>query len=354
MTSGSNSKRILLIGPMPPPVNGQSNCFKLVVDSIPDAVVVDRNVDQMSLFPKTMKYGCAFAKTIITLLSARPSLVYISLSRSVPGLFCDSITILLASLFNTEVYGHLHGNDFLDTRMKQIVFRRIYKMLSSMIVLSPAMVSRMNARVEAPVKVLINPVDEKFLRSICKPDDDIIRVIFFSNFMRSKGIEHFFKLATEFETDSTFEFHIIGDIRADYLSSIQEMRKDFYRWIEKSCNVHYHGSLSNQSLVQKLGDMDVMIFPSFHFSEAFPLTILECAASAQFIVVNDHNDLPIFKEILPQVHVCNTTEYERLSKWLKSQNKRDLQAKGLENALATKPFSSVEHVKNLKEILAIN
>ena len=343
----------LLIGTMPPPIHGQSICFELVVNSLQNSIVIDRNVDQMSLVPKTIKYLKAFSKTLLVIVSKRPPVVYISLSRSIPGLVCDCTTILLASAFKLKVFGHLHGNDFLESRFEQIVFGPTYRLLSSLIVLSSAMAQRMDKRVNASFSTLTNPINAQFLGEPKKPTDDVFRVVFFSNFMKSKGIHNFIKLARALEHDSRFEFHVIGDIRGDYISTLEEMKTDFENWLNTCNNLTYHGALSGSTLVEKLSLMDVLVFPSFYIPEAFPLSILECAAVGQYIVLNDHNDLSVFKKLLPQIHICNTSDTGYLSNWLQKQKKSNLRLLGEENALRAKSYSATEHVRNLKEILEL-
>jgi glycosyltransferase involved in cell wall biosynthesis len=349
----SSSKTALLIGTMPPPVHGQSICFQLVVNSLKNSIVIDRNVDQMSFVPKTIKYLKAFATTLFVLVSKKPSIVYISLSRSIPGLFCDCTTILLASVLRLKIYGHLHGNDFLISKFEQVVFGPTYRLLSSLIVLSSAMAQRMNKRVNASFSTLINPINAQFLGKLEKPTDDIIRVVFFSNFMQSKGIHDFIKLARALENESSFEFHVIGDIRGDYLSTFEEMKADFENWLNTSKNLTYHGALNGNTLVEKLSLMDVLVFPSFYIPEAFPLSILECAAVGQYIVLNDHNDLSVFKQLLPHIHVCNTSDTGYLRNWLQEQKKSNIRLLGEENALKARAYSATEHVRNLKEILEL-
>lgn len=346
-----SANRYLLIGPMPPPVNGQSNCFLLVAESFDNATIADRNVDQYTFVPKFRKYGTAFRVSVYSILFKRPKLIYISLSRSIPGLVFDSIIISAAFVLKIKVFGHLHGNNFLDRKWKQVIFGNIYGQLTAFIVLSPAMTQRMENRIHAPVKILINPVNQIFFKEFEKPNDGILRIVFFSHFMKSKGIVDFFRLASSLQELLDFEFHIIGDIRSDYIASKEEMELEFTKLLRQSKNVVYHGLLSGDKLVRSLSSMDIMIFPSYHFSEAFPLTILECAAQGMFIVANDHNDLHVFSELLPFVRICNTSDTPSLSSWLKKVDKVQIRKQGNANAKKVMDYSSSNHVLKLKNIL---
>lgn len=343
--------RPLLIGPMPPPVNGQANCFKLVVDSFEGSFVIDRNVDQHAVWSKSIKFFRAFLVSVATLSFRVPKLVYISLSRSWPGHFFDVIVILLARFFGARVVVHLHGNDFLVSGLKRWLFGWAYRYANVFIVLSQAMSESVRVRCKANVQVVINPIMPIFCAPLNKPNDEVVRVVYLSNVMTSKGIFDFIHLAEEVGAkNSCFQFHIIGKVMGDHLANAKLTEQRFKQELDRSGIVKNHGPVYGESLANTLMEMDILVFPSFYPVEAFPLSILESAALGLDIILNDHNDLRELSKVLPNVHVCRTREVAELSEYLSSHDKRWYRKRGLDNSLTALRYKADRHVKQLSKI----
>gem|GEM_PF-1886649 len=342
----------LLIGPVPPPVNGQSNCFQVIMDAYPTAWVVDRNVDQYGFFRKTLKFLLFVVVAVWTVVINRPNVIYISLSRSWPGYLTDSMIILLGKVLRVNTVVHLHGNDFLNTKLKARLFGWVYSLTAAFVVLSSAMQKRVAKSVNACIKIVINPIHDQFLeRTAQKPDDKQVRIIYMSNILRSKGIFDFLHLAERMGNSNIHEFHVVGAIFGDHLSDALTTEHDFKSRLSELTNVTYHGPLYGSQQVQFISEMDVLVFPSFYPVEALPLSILETAALGLYPIINDHNDLCVFKELLPNVHVCNTSDIESVSAYISSLEKSEIRALGNQNAVKAREYGVASHVESMSKII---
>lgn len=351
----SSTSQVLLIGPAPPPVNGQSLCFGIVIDAIEQGRVVNRNVDQFNSAKKLLVFAKAFVSSIRYLLIGKVDVIYISVSRSWPGTIFDSIIILIGKMLGKRVILHLHGNDFLTYSVKRSLFGWVYSKVDCFIALSEPMKLYLENVVTCPVKVILNPVQDFFFQNQpIKPKDSKIRIVYLSNIMQSKGIFDFLSLAivcSNSEFNNKFEFHVIGKLQGDPHLSAENTRANFNKQISKLTNTTYHGPVYGKPLSRVLGEMDILLFPSYYPVEALPLSVLEAASQALYVIVNKHNDLPVFATLLPSVHVANTSDSSGLLEHLESLSKKEFNELGKLNMSKSRSFSVANHVKQVKEIL---
>lgn len=338
---------------MPPPINGQSLCFKVLVDHIQPSVVIDRNVDQFNSRKKAEKFVQAYFASLYQLLFGRVTSVYISVSRSWPGSLFDGTVILISKLLGKTVTLHLHGNDFLRSTAKRRLFSRIYSIADNFIALSEPMKSYLQSVVKCPVTVVINPIQNYFFESRkAKADDSVIRVVYLSNIMFSKGIFDFLQMAALNQgTTRPYEFHIIGKFFGDERMNASLVQQQFNSELSKLSNTTYHGSLYGQDLSMVLSEMNVLVFPSFYPVEALPLSVLEAASQGLYIVVNDHNDLSVFKTLLPHVYVTDTKKTQDLLSHLHSIGKEQITKMGENNREVSVQYSVQSHVDQVKSLL---
>ena len=282
--------------------------------------------------------------------------VYISISRSWPGVIFDSIVISLSKLLNKKIILHLHGNDFFLSSFQKRYFSRLYSKVDHFVVLSEPMKNYVTSFLSCPVIVILNPIQDIFFKEVFskKREDDIIRVVFLSNIMKSKGIFDFIEIAKFFDKHGAkgkFEFHVIGRIGGDHEMNLDEISDVFFSEVSKVNNLLYHGAVYGENLSHLLSDMDLLIFPSFYPVEALPLSILECGAKGLYLVVNNHNDLPVFKQLFPEVLIEDTSNTELIFKLISSFSKNDIHSRGSFNKIRAIDYSLSNHINKFKEIL---
>lgn len=343
---------------MPPPVNGQSLCFNIIAMALSNKVVVDRNVDQFGPFKKILTFLIAYYQSLVHLFFGRIHVVYISVSRSWPGTLFDSSLILLSKFLGKRVVLHLHGNDFLKSKAKRTGFAWIYSLADCFIALSEPMKRYLESVLSCSVEVVLNPIQDLFLNTHKpKPEDGIIRMVYLSNIMFSKGIFDYLSVAELTQnqhSESAFEFHVIGKFLGDHELSGPQIEKQFKSTLSTLKNTTFHGSLYGNELVNTLNRMDVLIFPSFYPVEALPLSVLEAASQSMYIVVNDHNDLSVFTNLLPQVHVMDTRNHQAILGHLLSMSKEEIRSLGQQNRMQSKEYSAGQHIQRVKELLSAN
>lgn len=346
---------ILFIGPVPPPTNGQSKCFEVIVRGFEHrAIVADRNVSGYGFIRKTRKYGVAFFKSFFKILFARVDFIYISISRNWLGLFFDAFIIWLGSAFGKEVILHLHGNDFLTKPSQRRFFIRSHSRCSTFVALSEPMKNRIEGLLNCRVEVIVNPIESIFLASKSTHDSSSTNILFFSNVMKSKGISDFIAISKSMCDIPEYVFHIVGKPISDHYNTEEEIIDELNSAVQDSTNLRYHGSMYGKDLSELLTEMDILIFPSFYPVEALPLSVLECAAMGIYPIINDHNDLRAFEELLDHVTITNTKDHTAVKDIILSLRKDHLKESGETNRKRCHEYSENEHIENWKHLLEIH
>ncbi|MDD2384933.1 MAG: glycosyltransferase family 4 protein [Sulfurospirillaceae bacterium] len=297
---------ILLIGPIFPPIHGQSLAFTRFVESINEdkRILINTNLENKS------KIGKIFA-TFKTLLSismkvifSKYDIVYFTCSRSILGSIKDILLINLVSLKDVNIVNHLHGSDFkefLDTSPKwyQKILIKSYTKVDISIVLLDSMKEQFVDFPEMNVEIVPNFYDKELNEKLEEKDDDKINLVYFSNIMSSKGI---FELIDAFEILSkeydNIYLNIAGEYIADEYMSIDEVKEKFQNKIYHHDRIKYVGKIFGERKARVLQKSDIFVLPSYYKSEAFPISIIEAMACKNAIVTTNYKYLPavVFSE----------------------------------------------------------
>ena len=107
---------ILFVGPVEPPINGQSLAFTKVYNFIncKHKLLVDTNYKVKSTLLIALLNIKNIIKMIYYILYYRVDVIYFTWSRNLLGSIRDVALISVANLKNTRVVNHLHGSDFYD------------------------------------------------------------------------------------------------------------------------------------------------------------------------------------------------------------------------------------------------
>jgi len=116
------ARRVLVVGPVPPPLHGVTVMTGALLDAVVDTgwevAHVDtsdhRSVDNIGKFDLgnvvlALRHAADFART---LLRTRPDIVYLPLSQSVAGFARDALFLLMARLSAAQVVVHAHGGQY--------------------------------------------------------------------------------------------------------------------------------------------------------------------------------------------------------------------------------------------------
>ena len=254
-------KNILLIGILPPPINGQTVAFQ--------ALVGEMNVDVMTL---SGKRNAALSKTIIYFgllfrlifkLILKKYVIYHTISQSKEGFVRDFPIVFLAKIFGSSVIVHIHGGNYdgFYQAQKRFIQKQIRQMLmrtDSIIVLSESMKKMFNFEPQlfSKISVVKNGLPWKISSNILEikelpiSDNSPIKIIFLSNLIESKGYLDVLE-ATSMLVNQ-YGYNIITDFCGEFIhyddaqrfATLSETKHYFYDFIAKNNlenHVNYHG-----------------------------------------------------------------------------------------------------------------
>jgi len=107
---------ILLVGPLFPPIHGQSLAFTRFVEHIDDKnkIVININYEDNSKLLKVLITFKTLYLIVFKTLFFKYDVVYFTCSRSFLGSIKDVLLINLVSFKKVKLINHLHGSDFYD------------------------------------------------------------------------------------------------------------------------------------------------------------------------------------------------------------------------------------------------
>ncbi len=295
------AKRILFMGPMPPPYMGQSIAFSSVVENIPGKHILINVSNKNNVFSGL--YLCL--KILFYLLFYKIDVIYFTCSRSFLGSIKDISLLLGARLRKIKVINHLHGADFklfydeLPKLYRKIVYW-CYSGVNTNIVLLEELKSEFSDFPSVGIEVIPNAYS-KYLDDLpyekTETNTDRLVLLYFSNIMKSKGIIYLLQAYEQILAKYEYvELHIAGIAMKDYIDSKKSISQEFSLLFEKIKNQYpgkiiYHGNYVGDKKRNLLWDSDVFILPTFYPSEAVPLSILEAMRAGNYIITTDHNYL---------------------------------------------------------------
>jgi len=297
-----NTKKILCILQLPPPLHGASLMNSHVINS----EVLRRNftldivnlqfaksingLEKFSLLKvyKALSYGFAIAKIVIT---QSPDLVYFTLVPRGFAFYRDACYVLLLKLFNSKIVFHLHGKgvknniekSFLKKKMYAWVFKNSYVIcLSERLSEDISEVHRLPYIVPNGIKILpkINGIQNRLNKSI-------VNVLFLSNYIRSKGILVLIDaLGILHSQGYLFNARLVGapaDLTIEFLENLianQGLAEV----------VKVTGPLYGNDKLAEFQKADIFAFPTYF--EAFPLVILEAMQHSLPVVSTLEGGIP--------------------------------------------------------------
>ncbi len=295
-----DNQNILMCGPVAPPVHGQSLSFTLITEnySCNKKYIVNHNFKNRKIYERVLTTVTVVLKCFFYLLTKKIDLIYFSSSRSVGGCIKDICLINLASLFKIKLINHVHGADFENLILnKPKVFTKIiefsYNKVAISIVLLESMKEPFRRFKTMQLKVLPNFYDPSLDEYSCTTSMSAIEVLYLSNIMKTKGILELIDAFALYSTKNpNVKLNIVGGFVGDYECSAQEIENLFYEKIKDTDNITYHGILNGKEKCEILYRSSIFVLPTYHVSEAFPISIIEAMRAGCGIITTRHNSLP--------------------------------------------------------------
>lgn len=327
------SSKLLLYGSLPPPFTGQSAMFVPVVGMFPKEEILLVNIT---------RFQSTLGNTVYTMLSTcwfflvyRFKTVYFTPSRSMTGFVKDIPLLILGRWCNKRMIAHLHGANFRsfyeNSGMLKPFIRYGYRHVDTGIVLLEEMRNEFGHFPNIRVQVVPNCYDRRFdipdtiqqdtersrsVRTIAQKEKHPCQVLYLSALMRSKGILEFMEACDiVLRQHAGVNFVIAGLPEPDPFMSRQEIAARFHEQLERIEKSHpgrvaylrqvvsgQHNQAKHEPTMPEEGisrnkirlmrDSSIFVLPTWHPSEALPVSILEAMRTGNAIIATRHNFLP--------------------------------------------------------------
>lgn len=351
---------ILLVGPILPPITGQSLAFTRVYESYNsnEVELINTNLEKQSNLKKSFNTIYIILEIIYKILFNKYNTVYFTCSRSFSGSIKDVVLIQCASLKKSKVVNHLHGSDFYDflhnsPNFYKNILINSYNKVDTSVVLLDGMKSQFKDFKSMDIEVIPNFYDDNLNIEITEKKNEKLNILYLSNIIKSKGI---FELINSIKTLSSkynVKLNIAGGFVADEYLSQEEVKKEFLNSISNEKNINYLGLVYGDEKVELLNKSDIFVLPSYYKSEAFPISIIEAMRCGNAIITTNYKYLP---DVISDKNGALVTpqSIEELSSALEQliiNNKRLEEIQKHNILTAKKEYSLEKYITNVKRVI---
>ncbi|PWK28980.1 glycosyltransferase involved in cell wall biosynthesis [Arcicella aurantiaca] len=295
-------REILLIGILPPPINGQTIAFHSLSKELSCEILTlsgQRHENLSGFLGKSWTYLSVLV-TLFFKLIRKKYVIYHTISQSKEGFLRDFPIVILAKFFGSKIILHIHGGNYDNFYATQndILQKLILKMLTSansIIVLSEGLKKMLDfaPTLNPKIKVVNNGLawsaSSKYQKIKRLPSNlqIPINILFLSNLIESKGywsvLEAIEILVNQFKINIQADFcgefiHYDDAIRFENASDAE---RHFFEFISKhqlSNHVKYHGIIDEQTKIELLQKAHFFILPTQYKNEGQPISIIEAMA----------------------------------------------------------------------------
>jgi glycosyltransferase involved in cell wall biosynthesis len=286
--------RLIVIGPLPPPVHGVTVSTSLVLDNqvLRDSFDLEhvdtsdhrtgRNVGTWD--SANVLLGLRALATLVRRLGGRRGVVYLPVSQNAPAFLRDSLFIHVANTRGWKVACHLRGSDFRSffsssPRVGRRWIRYTLSRASSVAVVGSSLRWVFEGLVSSDrIAVVINGTPEPRVLGGSEPD----RVLFLSNLRRRKGVVEAVEAARIVHARRpSARFTFVGDWEDDRLE--QELRA---RATSLNGAVEFRTSVTGIEKERLLASSSVLLFPPVE-PEGHPRVVLEALAAGIPVVTTN-------------------------------------------------------------------
>lgn len=321
---------VCLIAQFPPPIHGLSKAVQMLWDSKLNGKF---NFEKINI---TNNFG--FIQNLIRVIVSKSDIFYLTISSSKWGNLRDLFLLGIVLLKRKKIVLHLHGSYYREmiekdiSKLQKFLNYYIVKKVSAVIVLSESLKYIFEGMIEdEKIYVVPNCVDDQF-----NPNEDTIekkietdkktkRVLYLSNFIKSKGYRSVLELALLEKKDqykcknNVFIFEFAGK----FYDEIE--RKYFFDFIKNNNLediVMYKGIVTGDNKKKILLESDIFVLLTNYPKEGQPISILEAMANGMYVVTTNHAGIPDFIQnyengLIVDKNNINETDIYKKIKFLK-------------------------------------
>lgn len=293
-------KKILFMVQIPPPVHGaalrnlslyessllQENFhIKLLPLAFADSIFT---IGKFS-FTKIVKSFRYAAKLLGALMTFRPDVAYFTITPAGGAFYRDCLFVSILKLFGIRTIFHLRGIGVHCAKNKNRLNKFLYRFVFSNSFVVCLSKKHVNDIIGLPYKkhfIVPNGIKVEI-----KPDGpranghDKTRLLFLSNFVKSKGVFEFLSALKKLKLENIpFEALLVG---ADYDVSREEI-KQYIDSAGLSDNAIVTGPAYKEEKFKTIQNCDIFVFPTYYSFELFPGVILEAMQCYKPVVSTYH------------------------------------------------------------------
>ncbi len=356
---------ILLIGPLPDPVTGESIANQTFVNHLKKKRIQHACINTTGYKNIQSSHGKFSLSKIFQFLKvyrnipkiiSHKGVIYITIGQTFFGVVKYAPFIIAALITRKPYYLHLHGNFLGHTYrslsgIKKLIFRWLVGNARGGIVLSESLKTNFRDLLpSAQIHVVENfALDDLFKIDIADKQFKTLNLLFLSNLIPEKGIEDFLDALLRLQQKNIpFHADIGGAFEAASENRVrQKMRKIDAKFLE------YHGFVSGSQKQHLLQTANVFVLPTYYKIEGQPISIIEALATGNIIVSTQQGGIPdiinekqgFIVERKSPVHLFETLKYL-------SENLESLSQMSQQNCeYAAQRFSENQFGENLLRVL---
>lgn len=277
--------KLLFIIHFPPPVHGSSTVGLYIKES--QAINNNYSCKFINLntsssinnigsfrFEKIIKYFIIVFKLVIELVFNKPKLCYIAMTVKGVAFFKDSLLIILVKLFRVKIVHHFH-NKGIDNKQSKFIYNLFYNLVfkdTYAILLSQYLYY--DIKKYFPTEAIFycpNGIsDTENNHSNEKISNDVVKILFISNLIKSKGIYILLESCKKLKQHLyQFSCDIIGNEGDISKEDVNKKIFDLGLYPE----VKYLGPKFGMEKEMVLRNSDIFVLPTYE--DCFPLVLLE-------------------------------------------------------------------------------
>lgn len=215
---------------------------------------------------------------------------YLVPGQTVGGVLRFMFFAIVAKALKKNIVYHFHGSRILDTfrGAKPLVKYFIGRFLSFSdvnFVLTESLKMAFANQLPLPGKIIVLPncVDTHALR--LRKDGCILNVLYFSNFMREKGVFEFVDAAIKLAATNRFHFTLAGGGSLEVVREIE--------FLIRGCEaISLVGYVSGEEKLKLLEGNDIYVLPTYYPQEGLPISMLECMSYGHAVITCRQGGIP--------------------------------------------------------------
>ena len=282
---------IAILGPLPPPVGGQSvlieETYNALKNSEFDVEIINISHEITSKFIRVFFTFYLLYRMIKIVLTKRIRLVHIHSSSGL-ALFEKLFLAIFLKLLNRKVLLHIHGGSFKNDWKYYPVFLRFF-LKKSLNILSDGIIVLSETWKEFYLSEIIYSKNIYVLANgvrvnsgnLCADKSNFIDCIFIGDISPNKGVLDLAKALNELDSNIWLRVNMVGSVNKNYQKEIT----DAFNELHDNISVCFHGILLGEEKWNIFSMCDFLVLPSL--SEDLPMSIIEAMALGKAIIATD-------------------------------------------------------------------